>query len=226
MPSLRKGDHNQHGNYNYVSIDSMFETVAKIAFEEGITWAVRQTDFMIDASIGKGVFVGTYHFDLNHILGAECKDFFIDTVPHPIQGAQTAGSAMSYAMKLFLRNTFGVVTGEADADATDSRELDAQSQRLGTIQVAEPARRPPELRVIEGSSTAAIATGTVRDADWCQTFQVLIAGSIDLAKTEDELIGFWRDNHPGLEDLSLSNRDLYDQVVALFKEKKKELRNG
>jgi len=58
-----------------------------------------------------------YDFDLFHESGEIWENYDRINIWHPIQGAQTAGSARSYAEKLFMRTLFKVRTGEADADS-------------------------------------------------------------------------------------------------------------
>ena len=54
-------------------------------------------------------------FDLNGtpLVGMAAAEM---SILHPLQGAQTTGSAASYAEKIFLRTLFKIVTGEPDAD--------------------------------------------------------------------------------------------------------------
>lgn len=120
MPTLAKAARNQHSDYSYVPIDDFYRVVPQIARKYGLTWRIRETAWS-HAEIGKhGAIAFTYHFDVIHVSGTILVDYASFTIVHPVQGAQTSGSAASYAEKLFMRTTFKLVTGEPDADSTDS----------------------------------------------------------------------------------------------------------
>ena len=117
IPSLKKADYNKHGNYAFVSIDKFYEAVGAIAAKNGIAWTVREE------SVGEIQYVGpkqnpvvrfTFAADV-YFGGMIYNDFWKGSIIHPYQGAQTAGSALSYADKIFMRTTFKVQTGEGDA---------------------------------------------------------------------------------------------------------------
>lgn len=130
VPALRKEDENLHQKYSYVSIDGYYETVATIATEAGLFWSIREHSspkLVVVEGEKNGnvtrtpVFLFTYVFDVFSAAGESVPGYDIVCVPHPWQGAQTSGSARSYADKLFMRTMFKVVTGEADADAADQQ---------------------------------------------------------------------------------------------------------
>lgn len=124
VPQLGKADRNAFAKYNYVSIDKYYETIAKLSAANGIGWQAYEVENTVLPNVGKdGALRITYSFDLYHESGDMIRAFTAFTILHPIQGAQTAGSALSYAEKLFMRSAFKVVTGEADADASDPDDL-------------------------------------------------------------------------------------------------------
>lgn len=124
VPDLSKSARNKHGGFNYVSIDSYYQEVAKVAAKNGLSWSVRETgcDYAGAVKTRNGeqmVYKFTYEFDV--ACGSSThRGYSSFSVIHPYQGPQTAGSAASYADKLFMRTTFKVVTGEEDADAVDT----------------------------------------------------------------------------------------------------------
>lgn len=219
MPSLKKTDRNSFGGYNFVSIDDFHEYVAKVALDHGITWKMRETGHALLPGRDKDAILFEYAFDVCH-GDEEYKDFANFSVPHPLQGAQTSGSAASYAIKLFLRTTFHVVTGEADADATDSSALVG----LGTKPMAPGAFVQVPASVVKNRTPMPI--GEVRDAAWVSKFLELVRGSIELASSEEDLIEFWENNIEGIEALKASDAGAYQQVVGAFKGRKGELANG
>lgn len=129
---LGKEEFNPHGKYKFVSIDAYYAKVARVATQHGLSWICR--------CLGSTLFFEKairfdYTFDLMHSSGATVKDAFTHPIIHPLQGAQTAGSALSYADKLFMRHVFHVVTGEQDADAVAPIDFDEP----GTTRLPAPA---------------------------------------------------------------------------------------
>jgi hypothetical protein len=76
-----------------------------------------------------------FSVDLMHTSGMVWEGWQKLTIFHPTQGAQTTGSAMSYAEKLMMRTTFSVATSEDDVDS-------GNSGFQGNMRRAEPAPRP------------------------------------------------------------------------------------
>jgi hypothetical protein len=131
---LFKGSENHFQNYKYVSIDDYYLQVPKHALRHGLTWTLREVDTGTFRMVGKKgeetAMRFTYAVDLVHVEGHYVKEYDRITVYHPAQGAQTSGSARSYADKMFMRSAFKIATGEVelrepDADATDSRKMNA-----------------------------------------------------------------------------------------------------
>jgi len=123
LGTLGKDDQNPFGNFSYVSIDKYYEVVAAAANKNGLSWfchEVGSKPVMVNPDAEKGMALKfDYLFTMFH-SGGECVPSYDRiSIYHPIQGAQTSGSAASYAEKLFMRKAFKVVTGEQDADAMD-----------------------------------------------------------------------------------------------------------
>jgi hypothetical protein len=74
-------------------------------------------------------------FTMFHGTGEVVPVYDRISIFHPLQGAQTSGSAASYAEKLFMRKAFKVVTGEKDADAVDQ---DFSGTSLGPVDLSLP----------------------------------------------------------------------------------------
>ena len=126
---LVKNDKNAFQNYSYVSIDDYYLNVPKIALSKGLTWIIREVDTKPFTLTGKKgpetAMIFTYEVDLVHVDGHYIRGYDRISIYHPAQGAQTSGSARSYADKLFMRTAFKIATGEhelrdLDADATDN----------------------------------------------------------------------------------------------------------
>jgi hypothetical protein len=135
------------------------------------------------------------------------------SILHPIQGAQTIGSAMSYVDKVFMRQTFAVATGEKDidADATNPGAFDLDPPKPAPKPVAKAVEKPIDLPGEEG--------------DWNMLEQIFIQ-FIPTAKTYDELKEFWNtdSNTNALNHLKAGSPDQYARVVEAFKSRAKELK--
>lgn len=88
-----------------------------MALNNGLTWSMKETQVRPDGE--RWAF--SYSFTLHDVDNADMPDIDRVTVVHPWQGAQTSGSARSYAEKIFMRSLFKVRTGEPDADATSQQ---------------------------------------------------------------------------------------------------------
>jgi hypothetical protein len=209
--TLGKGTLNPHGNYKYVSIDRYYETVADAASKNGLMWIIREESITLNANMGKtGVLQAQYTIDMYHESGEVIEAFSVLSILHPIQGAQTIGSAMSYVDKVFMRQAFAVATGEKDidADATNPMDLDIKP---APKPVAKPVEKPIDLPGEEG--------------DWNMLEQIFIQ-FIPTAKTYDELKEFWNtdSNTNALNHLKAGSPDQYARVVEAFKSRAKELK--
>lgn len=238
VPSLKKGERNQHGGYNYVSIDDYYEKVAKIAATNGVTWKAREVSSEVITVGEKADRNGNvipvlalktkYEFDLmtGFVGDGFHSNFFSCTILHPLQGAQTAGSSLSYADKLFMRTVFKVVTGEGDADASDSNAFDQffeeapkKSKPKGLTHVIETThtKAPVEEAVADASeppvSLAEFMTGVV------QTF-------LPTATTNEELVEFWSHNEHNFDALKEEDPDAHKVLVAAFKKRRKSIAEG
>lgn len=135
LGTLGKEDRNNFQNYNFVSIDKYYEVVARAATQQGLSWFCQETSSeIVNFGKDKGAIRFEFAFTMFHISGQVVPCYDRISIYHPLQGAQTSGSAASYAEKLFMRKAFKVVTGEDDADAVDqSFAIDID----GTIDVVD-----------------------------------------------------------------------------------------
>jgi len=155
---LLKDMQNEFAKFKYVPIDSYYAVIPPLALKNGLFWRCRETEV---GGAGK-TFKFQYAFDLIHEGGATVEGYDIVTIYHPAQGAQSSGSARSYADKLFMRTAFKCVTGEkdseffnrepeadfdiGDADATDNtNQVDnaKQLQEVAKIEQPKPVAATP-----------------------------------------------------------------------------------
>ena len=241
IPHLRKGEQNAHGNYAYVPIDGFYEQVAPIVLKHGLTWRVREVScetFEVQGRSRMETAVRTtYEVDVMHEEGDIISSFFRATITHPLQGAQTAGSSMSYLDKLFLRTTFHVVTGEKDADATDNAVFDAGPANAGGGQgrgkgAAKPKGQGAEPDAFDLGGTAHPSPASVRPADTgsfaadAKAFTELSVAFISSASTEEELTKYWTDNESTFNQLKTADPEGYKSLIAGFKTRKTQLKGA
>ena len=226
-PALNKDEENKHGGFSFVGIDTFYATVAKKAAAEGLIWKARETDAsIVDVHGSRGptstLFV-TYEFDLLHAgTGTIWQNYFRISIVHPLQGAQTAGSAMSYAEKQFMREVFKVVTGEGDADSTDSNAFVASPVHRV---VAGQAQIPPLLSMGGDPSQTIPVAEKVGLTEGAELEEMMVAFLPD-AKTEQEMLAFWSKNTDALMQLKESNKKSYDRLVAAFKARKTAIKSA
>lgn len=236
MPPLTKEDHNPHGNYNYVSIDEYFDFIAKVAFNYGLAWSVRQTDLSLsnEPAPMKPFMIGTFEFDLLHIEGGVWPCFFRCTVTHPVQGAQTAGSMLSYAMKMFLRMTFGVVTGEQDADATDpAAHVSAPSLVFDPLNMVTRHKESPA-PIIEMELPEPVESNYLppkiepRGPEGLRADTIFNLAVEFLADCPHEagLEDYWRDNISTFELVKAESPTLHKKLIKAFKDRREALKTG
>ena len=114
---LGKGDRNQHGGYQFASIDKFLEMVNPICGKHGL--------FPVMNCVGIEYYEGTtkngksiwgrhsFEITLTHESGETLPAQTI-IVPVQITGAQASGSAQSYALKQYFRGLLMIPTGDRD----------------------------------------------------------------------------------------------------------------
>lgn len=244
VPQLGKADRNQFAKYNYVSIDKYYEGIAKLAAANGIMWQPREIHTAIEKDVGKdGALRITYAFDLYHESGDCIEEFSKFTILHPIQGAQTAGSALSYADKLFMRSAFKVVTGEQDADASDPDDLKIKERVKQEPAVKEVLKAFPDAEVVDarpkGASAPEGAEADVTDRIDDEGFNIFKSDATDYntiakvciriaptAQSEGDLMRFWTVNMGVIDRMKNEAPKLYAKVKEEFTKRRAALKKG
>lgn len=138
IKSLPKGERNDHGGYNFASIDDFLAAVGPLCSTAGlIVYQDEDTVDMIDRG-GKAWLKITYAFTLGHTSGVICNRTTKRTVFQAITGPQTTGSSQSYAFKMFMRSLFMIPTGDRD-DADYNKPQD-----MPAAQAPQKAVQPPQ----------------------------------------------------------------------------------
>lgn len=235
--TLGKAALNPHGGYKYVSIDKFYETVGRTAAEEGLSWTLREISIQIMPEVGKtGAVRVTYAVDLMMETGWRLPNYSCVSIIHPIQGAQTMGSAMSYADKVAMRQMFKVPTGERDIDAdeTDNRALDPAPKNKPPVSFDlddVPGAIEPGAKINTPSSDINLDLDTPSkpkietpsdDADW-DVVEQAFKTFMPTARTKEELQFFWSDNVALITKLQKQHPEMHKRVVGFFTERKKQL---
>ena len=130
IETVARGDTNQHGGYNFASIDGFLGGCRAACADNGLHAEISVISYQpFTGNNSKQWATYTYEVIMCHHSGEETKP--VQTVVSlPITGAQTSGSAQSYALKQYLRGLFLVKTGEKDdPDFSKQVELEVPSQR-------------------------------------------------------------------------------------------------
>ena len=114
VQKLPKDDSNEHGNYSFASIDKFLDACRPILAARGLhpnIDGVASDTFMAGSNKLWGKF--SYRISMHHESGQSTEPSGID-IMLPLTGAQTSGSAQSYALKQYLRGLLMISTGEKD----------------------------------------------------------------------------------------------------------------
>lgn len=122
VQKLQKSEHNQHGNYDFASIDAFLNAMRPLCAGKGLAILADEVDEEMIIS-GEKEYKGNktiqyqtrvkYHVYLMHKSGAMAGPVSRH-VTLPYIGAQTSGSAQSYMLKQFMRGLFQIATGDKD----------------------------------------------------------------------------------------------------------------
>jgi len=183
--------------------------VGKVAAKHGLTWVLKVVNFEHLPNLGKsGAINFTYNVDIFHSSGDEKLNFTSLNILHPIQGAQSAGSAMSYADKIFMRQLFKVETGEQDADATNPNDLNGKPEA--------PKAEAPKPALSKEDEETLVA--------WIDT---TIKTFLPDVRTDDELKGFWSDNKNGaIKRVRDFSEEAYNGLLSAFTARRNELKGS
>jgi len=213
--SLKKAERNNHGSYNYVSVDSFKDLVRPLMAKHGLSMAVSETAFELVPIQGRnGQTMNakiTYSCQLRHESGAEDEPEYA-TIVLPLTGAQTAGAAKSYAIKEYLKGRFLVSTGDKDV-IVGGADADAYAPQDFTAPTPKPEEpRPSEMPSVTGTPGASKAA--FRDA--YSKMELAIRNTPTLRTLKD----LWKDNAADIDEWP---PDFVDTIKTVFGERKKEL---
>lgn len=239
---------NAHASYGYVSIDKYYEHVAKMITAEGLVWRVREHNYeIVIGTTGKANAKVTYKYDL-YKGSSSMEDYTQVTILLPITGAQTTGSAVSYAEKVFMRTLGCVPTGEEDADAHAPEpvaipkvvpDLTAPGTLTGAalpvnLQNNIPDHNPDtgeikdeSLEVTEGFTKDKLPIGSTKkleDDKSVALLEEIIKTFMPQVKSHAVLTDWHAVNIAAFEKVKRLDPATHDRIKAMFNEKFKELK--
>lgn len=211
VPMLGKDAKNQHGNYNFASIDDFLEAVRPLCAKHGLIIMQDEESF----EMKDGWLVMTFRFTLAHSSGETWGYRPTRTIMVSAKmGSQAFGAAQSYALKQFERSLFQIATGEKgnDADEHPAADLPSQAKQARTAAPktepkAEPKADKPEIaarateaadKMIAGMTGASLGDASrlmsekglidIDGDEWTLEPKSALSGLKSLAPTEFERI--------------------------------------
>lgn len=189
---LGVNEKNQHGGYQYVSVDKMYETIGPLMAAEGLALMIDEIESEVrEGAKGNPWLFVRFALSFVHESGAMSNPVR-RSCAQPISGPQAFGAAQSYIEKQFLRQVFKVPTGEKDADDTAPQENAAPARSGARTAQGSPGgyggSPKPQQAAPEPSGAPAEDAGEVR-AEAIKRYNEIKA-EIDKAKTPQEVDGW------------------------------------
>jgi len=164
---LAKDNENKFQRYNYASIDAFLEAVGPLMAEAGI-FIIPEEESTETVETEKKNSEGTtgwlrvhWSFIIGHTDGSLFGPLH-RTVMVPASGAQAFGSAMSYAVKQFMRGLFCIPTGDGDDPDADKKQplptgrtqpVNGKKPSSSKGDVSEPEAEAACLRAVSEATT-------------------------------------------------------------------------
>ena len=215
IKQLRKDDRNPHGNYSFASIDAFLDMCRPICSEHGLHPQVNSVNSeTFNAGNGKLWAKFSYLIAMGHVSGETTEPVGMD-IMLPLTGAQTSGSAQSYAVKQFLRGLLLISTGDKD-----DVDLKPQAPEEGV----EAAQTPLDLSETEEQPDAATPTPANADVDWSKWVNDQMNQIKDANKIK--LLMWSRKTQKQREDLKEADRELSATLGDFYQQKYEEQNTG
>lgn len=224
--SLVKDERNRFGGWKFSSIDQYYEKVSPIAMKHGIQLVPNVVDLRRistgDNPDDKDMFLAKVTIDLYFRNGTVIREYQRMSFEHPIIGAQSTGSVLSYAAKNGMRSIFQIPSGEPDADSLDNREvLYRKPTPYVRRQITNQGQQnPPDYSVIPLPDAGDIPGGT------SVSLEVIMKQKIGKIVSESALEGEWRDNKTKLAALRESNPDSHERIRIAFENRRDDIRKA
>lgn len=128
VPKLAKTERNEHGKYDFASIDTFLEAIRPLCAKHGLIILPDETETgMLEGTDQYGkptrALSMIYEFTICHSSGETWNHRPKRSIAiNAKMGSQAYGAGQSYALKNFMRALFQVATGEPDLDAYDQQD--------------------------------------------------------------------------------------------------------
>lgn len=140
---------NEHGRYDFVSVDKFYDRIGKLMAEAGLALLIDETMTNVRANEKSGSPWLFCEYSLMFVHESGAMSLALRrSIALPISGPQAFGAAQSYIEKQFLRQVFKIPTGERDADETaqdgiapESRSAARQTQGSSGAATTAPRRQ-------------------------------------------------------------------------------------
>ena len=237
VPKLPKTAHNNHGNYDFTSIDDFLGAIRPLCAAHGLIISQDEECFEFKQLTNKqgepsNWLTLTFRYTLVHTSGETWGHRPARTIMcNAAMGAQAFGAAQSYSLKQYLRSLFQIATGEPDIDAdTDSDprpdfDRDRQEDRMAERVVKHTQRlskgRAKVFALVDQFGDETYQTENMDD--YAERLSALLEKMLNLAEIEQ----LWDNNKEQVNSLPDSRAAdvtaLYESRAAEFSAKPEEL---
>lgn len=193
---------NNYQSYKYVSVDAYYEFIRPLLNDAGLMIIPNEEDAGLSPD-GKTLKV-VLAFTMLHKDGDVWEFPIRRTVYLPYTGAQSCGSALSYADKFIMRTLFKIPTGEYEAEADEKTSHDAdslQKVRGGQDTTIDFDYSGQPYRIFNGNGSVS------------QTFNEIRAWGMKIKASND--LG----NSNNIQEIERIKRDVNDDMQLTEKEK-------
>lgn len=136
VKTLARDGRNEHGRYNFASVDAFYDLIRPLCADAGIFFLVDEIDSevtVVEAGSRSTNYLRlVYSIVIAHKSG-ETSDPVRREVMVVASGPQAYAAAQSFVTKYFMRNLFQIPTGEADdADLHEAKPLPKKQSKKGS----------------------------------------------------------------------------------------------
>lgn len=176
---IERGGTNTHDRYDFASIDDFLAALNPICADAGLVFHMQETsceEFTRKSKFSENAWIKlTFAITVYHVSGQSLPPVF-RSVEVIRTGAQSYGSAQSYALKQFLRSLLLVPTGDKD---------DADYGEKGEGAVERHAHPRTDNRLASGEADRIAAEVHAN------THAAALIDAIERCETEQELMTLW-----------------------------------
>lgn len=218
VPKLGKDEKNQHGGYQFASIDVFLQVVGRLCADAGLFIVQDEESFEIVQGTDKNGkpqpwLRVSYRFTLAHSSGEAWDHRPVRSIMVlASMGPQAFGSAQSYALKQFERSLFQIATGDGE-DADHHTQSNLPGTRGGK---QAPRQQPPkqDAHPDDLGTTDYKAALKAFEVERIGVLQALRGGEMTAEDANDR----YREIRGGLIKFSVNGKDKTVKTEALLKQ--------